>query len=345
MQKRNIIVIGASAGGFEAIRQLVHDLPSDLDAAIFIVRHIAPDINGVFAEVLNKQQTLYAAHAIDKEPIKMNRIYLAPPDRHLIIEEGRVRVTHGPKENRFRPAVDPLFRSAAYVYNQRVIGIILSGALDDGSAGLWTIKNRGGIAIVQDPADAEVPSMPESALRAVAVDHQAPVSKMAPLLVQLSAEQVIENNKVAMKENEKTRTEVNTVLQQGDFKNKLMQFGELTPYTCPECNGVLLALKEGGRTRFRCYIGHAFSPDSLLSAVTDSIEDGLWNTVRALEENVFLLNHIGDHFAEANEPHTAAMYFKKAKEAENQAQTVRKTLLEHEQLSSEKIKEQVEEAS
>ncbi|HUP13781.1 MAG TPA: chemotaxis protein CheB, partial [Niastella sp.] len=132
MEKRNIIVIGASAGGFEAINRLVASLPPDLDAAVFIVWHMSPDITGVLPKVLNRQKTILATHAIDKEPIVFNRIYVAPPDRHLILENGFVRVTRGPKENRFRPAVDPLFRSAAYIYGPRVIGIILSGALDDG---------------------------------------------------------------------------------------------------------------------------------------------------------------------------------------------------------------------
>jgi len=160
--KRNIIVIGASSGGFEAIRQLVAALPADLDAAIFIVWHMSPDVTGILPQVINRQKTLLATNAVDNEPIANNRIYVAPPDKHLLLDNGIVRVTRGPKENRFRPAVDPLFRSAAYIYGPRVIGIVLSGALDDGTSGLWTIKSRGGIAIVQEPAEAEVPSMPEN---------------------------------------------------------------------------------------------------------------------------------------------------------------------------------------
>src|SRR3954468_6912449 len=172
MEKRNIVVIGASAGGFEAIKQLTATLPPDLDATIFIVWHMSPDIMGLLPQVINRQKTILASNAVDNEPIVSNRIYIAPPDHHLLLEEGVIRVTKGPKENRFRPAVDPLFRSAAYVYGTRVIGIVLSGALDDGSAGLWTIKSRGGLAIVQDPNDAEVSSMPEHALEAVEVDYR-----------------------------------------------------------------------------------------------------------------------------------------------------------------------------
>src|SRR5687768_2905429 len=157
METRNIIVIGASAGGFEAIKKLVSGLPSDLQASVFIVWHMSPDVRGVLPQILNKLETLPAEHAVDKEPIVPNRIYVAQPNFHLLVERGRVRVTKGPKENRFRPAVDPLFRSAAYAYGSRVIGVILTGALDDGTSGLWTIKHLGGMAVVQDPEDAEVP--------------------------------------------------------------------------------------------------------------------------------------------------------------------------------------------
>ncbi|HTD92609.1 MAG TPA: chemotaxis protein CheB, partial [Chitinophagaceae bacterium] len=164
-----LIVIGASAGGFEALKTLVQNLPADFPAPIFVVWHMSPDVPGILPQVLNKQNSIYAASAYDMEPIQKNRIYVAPPDRHLLIDRGFVRVTNGPKENRFRPAVDPLFRSAAYVYGPRVIGIILSGALDDGTSGLWNVKRSGGTTIVQDPLDAEVASMPANAMREVRV--------------------------------------------------------------------------------------------------------------------------------------------------------------------------------
>jgi two-component system chemotaxis response regulator CheB len=164
MSKRNIIVIGASAGGFNAIRKTVANLPADLDASIFIVWHMSPGIKGILPDVLNAMNTIPASNALDKEEIVSNHIYVAPPDHHLLIELNRLRVVKAPKENRFRPAINPLFRSAAQAYGNQVIGVILSGALDDGTAGLWRIKFDGGISIVQDPADAEVPSMPESAM-------------------------------------------------------------------------------------------------------------------------------------------------------------------------------------
>lgn len=343
MEKRNIVVIGASAGGFEAIKKLVASLPADLEAAIFIVWHMAPEVRGVLPYVLNRQKGLRAEHAVDGEPIVFNRIYVAPADRHLLVEKGFLRVARGPKENRFRPAVDPLFRSAAYSYESRVIGVVLSGALDDGTAGLWTIKSRGGLAIVQDPADAEVPSMPQNAAAAVEVNHSVPLSEMGPLLVTLTS-QVAESPKpVAMEETNKTKVEIGIAAQQNMPEEEVLRLGTLTPYACPECHGVLSAIKDGNIIRYRCHTGHAYSADSLLTSITENIEDTLWNAIRGVEESIFLLNNLGDHYAEKNEPKLAAMYFKKAAEAESRAKILRQAVLSHEQLTTDSISQQAAE--
>lgn len=340
MEKRNIVVIGASAGGFEAIRQLVAALPSDLDAAIFIVWHMSPDISGVLPQVINRQKTVMATNAVDNEPFVTNRIYVAPPDRHLLLEQGVVRVTRGPKENRFRPAVDPLFRSAAYIYGARVIGIVLSGALDDGTSGLWTVKHRGGLAIVQQPEEAEVPSMPENAMAAVEVDYCLPISEIAALLIKLTSQSVPEIKQVDMEEQKKTEKEVRIALQDNALEQGILDFGQLTPYACPECHGVLSAIKEGDIIRYRCHTGHAYSADSLLTSITENIEDSLWGAIRGVEESIILLNNLGDHYAEKNQPKLAALYFKKAKEAEARANLVRQAVLSHEQLTNNRISRQ-----
>src|SRR5215831_10539902 len=162
---RDIIVIGASTGGLEAFKQIVRALPQDLAAAVFIVWHISPEAPSILPGILTRAGKLPAHHGVDGEPIRHGRIYIAPPDYHLMLEATHLRLTHSPKENRFRPAVDPLFRSAAYAFGPRVIGVVLSGALDDGTAGLWAVKDRGGLAVVQDPQDACIASMPQSALR------------------------------------------------------------------------------------------------------------------------------------------------------------------------------------
>jgi two-component system, chemotaxis family, protein-glutamate methylesterase/glutaminase len=342
MEKRNIIVIGASAGGFDVIKTIVAGLPPDLDAAIFIVWHIAPDVRGVLPQVINKFQTLSAAHAVDREPVRSGRIYVAPPDHHMLLEKGRVRITKGPKENRFRPAIDPLFRSAAYHYGPRVIGVVLSGALDDGSAGLWTIREHGGVAVVQDPADAEVPSMPQNALRAAPTAYILPVTEIAAQLVRLS-EATIEASKAPAMRDRKGKKKLDITSGKGKPGREFLALGELSPYTCPECHGVLTSIKEGGRLHFYCHTGHAFSADSLLASISESIEDSLWNALRTVQESIMLLNHLGDHFAEINDPKLAALYFRKAKEAETRAKLVKDVVMNHEILSSDGILQQTSE--
>ncbi|PSR55931.1 chemotaxis protein CheB [Adhaeribacter arboris] len=343
MKKRNIVVIGASTGGFEAIRQLIARLPADLDAAIFIVWHMSPDVTGILPQLINRQKTILATNAVDKEPIVMNRVYVAPPDRHLLLEQGVVRVTRGPKENRFRPAVDPLFRSAAYMYGPRVVGIVLSGGLDDGTAGLWAIKHRGGLAIVQQPEEAEVPSMPENALAAVQVDYCLSIAEIAALLVKLTAEPIQEVKQEDMKEQEKTEIEVRIALQDQALEQGVMKLGHLSPYACPECHGVLSAIQDGDIIRYRCHTGHAYSANSLLTSITENIEDSLWGAIRGVEESMILLNNLGDHYAENNQPKLAAMYFKKAQEAESRANIVRQAVLNHEQLTNDRISRQATE--
>ncbi len=341
MKKRNIIVIGASSGGLEALKKIVQNLPRNLDASIFIVWHMSPDVRGILPDMLNKLNTIHAANAYDKEPIKPNRIYIAPPNHHLLIEENQVRITRGPKENRFRPAVDPLFRSAAYVYGNRVIGVILSGALDDGVAGLWRIKHNGGLAIVQDPADAEVPSMPQNALQEVSVDHILPAGNIASLLVQLAAETVTENT--AIMKDEKTRIEIDIAAEENALQKGALDLGLLSPYTCPECHGVLTRINDGNLNRYRCHTGHAYSADTLLTVLTEKIEDSLYSAIRGIDESVLLLNHIGDHYAEVNQPKQAAIYFKKAKEASERSELVRKTVHDHEQLSKDSLNNDADE--
>lgn len=343
METRNIIVIGASAGGFEALKKLAGDLPADLPASIFIVWHMSPDVTGILPQVLNRSGRLTAKNAEDGELIEPNRIYVAPPDRHLIIENSHVRVTRGPKENRFRPAVDPLFRSAAYSYGARVIGVILSGALDDGTSGLWTVKYHGGTAIVQDPSDAEVPSMPRNALHEVDVDYVVPVAELGELLVRLTQEPAAaaeaSDVEVMNEKDEQTKFEIRMATEERANLD-VMKFGELTPYTCPECHGVLFRLKDGTRPRFRCHTGHAFSSDSLLTNVTEAIEESLWNAIRCIEESVMLLKHMGDHFSQNDQTDLAALYYKKALEAEERGNLVRNAAFDHERLSNDSLREE-----
>ena len=188
MQPRYVVVIGTSAGGLEALRELVADLPSDFPAAVAIVLHTSPQSPGILQDILARSGDLRTVSPTGTHRLEAGSIYVAPPDFHMLIEPGRVRVAKGPEENRFRPAVDPLFRSAAQTYGPNAIGVVLTGSLDDGSAGLWTIKQLGGVTIVQDPADALFPAMPQSAIDSVDVDYVVPLTKIPPLLVRLTAQ-------------------------------------------------------------------------------------------------------------------------------------------------------------
>ena len=256
MHTRQIIVIGASAGGIDALRVLASALPTEFSTPICVVLHTAPESPGLLPEILNQAGRLTALSPTNGERLQAGRVYVAPPDRHLVLEPGRVRVTKGPKENRFRPAIDPLFRSAAQVYGPAAIGVILTGSLDDGTAGLWAIKALGGVAIVQDPADALYPSMPRSALQQVKVDHCVPLAQITPLLVTLTATPVETAERSPVPDH--VNVEVNIAKEQHPMDAGLEEIADPSRYACPECHGVLLQLKESGRVRFRCHTGHAY---------------------------------------------------------------------------------------
>jgi two-component system chemotaxis response regulator CheB len=342
MAKRNIIVMGGSTGSFEVFKTIAAELPGNLDAALFIVRHMASDVGSTLPAIFNDIGELPAIQPKDNEVIETGRIYLARPDHHMLIEDGRVRITRGPKENRFRPAIDPLFRSAAYSYGPRAIGVVTSGALDDGTSGLWEIKNRGGIAIVQDPFDAESPSMPENAIGEVAVDHVVPACEIAGLIVELSQQEVNEPEVFTRDDpdDEQTRKEINVAVEDDALEQGLFQHGQLTPFTCPECSGVLAKLNDSDRARFRCHAGHAFSADTLLAALTENIEMSLWSAVRGVDESIMLLNQLGDHFAEMNNSRLAAQFFRKANEARACNGIIRRVVFDHELLSTDGVEQE-----
>jgi two-component system chemotaxis response regulator CheB len=332
---KDIIVIGASAGGIEALRTIAGGLPKDLPASVFVVIHTSPQSPGVLADILDRAGALPATNAADGERIQPGKIYVAPPDQHLIIEPNRIRLTRGPKENRFRPAVDPLFRSAAQVYGPRVIGVILTGNLDDGTAGLWAVKQLGGTTAVQDPREAIAPSMPRSAMRYARVDHCLPLAEIAPLLVRLTNTPAEE--KGAYEVPEGMEIEVRIAKEDTALDAGVLKLGEPSNYACPECHGVLLQLNEEKRIRFRCHTGHAYSVDSLLAEITGGVEDSLWSAIRSIEESVLLLRHMAEHLAESENGDTAERYLAQAQQAQRRADLVRQSVMKQEQLSEAKL--------
>ncbi|MGM9486378.1 chemotaxis protein CheB [Ideonella sp. YS5] len=292
----DIIVIGASAGGLTALKRLVSRLPPDYPGSMFVVVHISPEASGDMAAILARAGPVRAVAAQDGLAIEPGTLYTAPPDHHLLLEVGRMRVVRGPRENRHRPAVDPLFRSAAWAYGPRVVGVVLSGHLDDGTAGLWAVKNGGGITVVQDPGEAEHPEMPANALMHNRVDHRLPLADIADLLARL-ARQPVERDAPA-EPVPGLGEEVGFAAFQGHMGD-VARLGARSPFTCPSCRGALWELEEGGHLRYRCHTGHAFSQGSLLVDQTLAIEEGLYSALRAVEEKAAALRRLAERWPES----------------------------------------------
>ena len=300
MKPSTIIVIGASAGGVDALANLAAELPADLPAAIFIVLHIGAH-KSQLPWLLNQRGPVPAGHPADGDAIEAGRIYIAPPDHHMILEAGRVRLTKGPRENLARPAIDPLFRSAAEDYGRDVIGVILTGGLNDGTAGLYEVKERGGLAIVQDPAGAENPSMPQSALAHVAVDHCLPLVAIAPLLVRL----VKARAKVVRKASQPS-TKIQVPEMTAEFT-----LHRPVAVTCPDCGGALRRKELGTLTQFECHIGHRYTAEVMLAAQFLAMERFIESAMRSMSERAELCREMAEKPGPdrgVKEPWLAAMH-------------------------------------
>lgn len=283
----DIIVIGTAAGGLEALDKLIGALPGNLPASIFIVQHMAPEANGeALLHRLRKHEGFRCQLATNGASFKNGQIFVAPPDNHLLIKQRTLLVTKGARENRERPGIDPLFRSAAVTHGRRVIGVVLTGMLDDGTAGLIAVKKCGGITVVQDPKDAAYPDMPQSALDNLNVDYCVPISEMGSLLERLTHQPPGKSKPVP----EDVRTEAiiaERVLSDVEQVNGL---GSQVPYNCPNCGGVLWKINNPDIRRFRCHTGHSFTESALLTSQSEKIEETLWISLRMFEEHKNLLH-------------------------------------------------------
>lgn len=282
-----VIAIGGSAGALEALSRILRDLPSRLDAAVLVVIHGPAAGTNNLPVVLARSAPFSASAAQDGEPLRPRHLLVAPPDLHLLVRDGVVHLSRGPKENRFRPAIDPLFRTVADAYGSGAVGVLLSGSLDDGTAGLQHLKARGGTAVVQHPDDALVPEMPSSAMRAVAVDYILPASEIGGLLARLGAERAGADVRSS------SRPEAGTMTERGRNSIEKMP-GPPSRLTCPDCGGALWHLAEGEAATFRCHVGHAFSPESLAAAQRVEIENALWGAIRVLEEGSALRRRMAE---------------------------------------------------
>lgn len=322
MANHDIVVIGASAGGVEAISSIVAELPRDLRAAVLVVLHLAKG-RSIFPEILTRSGPLAAVHPVDGETLQYGRIYVAPPDHHLLLEGDAARIVHGPTENGVRPAVDPLFRSAARTYGSRVVAIVLTGSLDDGTAGLAAVKEAGGVTVVQDPLEAFAPSMPRSAMQSVAVDHVLPLREIPLLIAALTREAVRKTGSVRgphLTPMETDLGEMPVALRPSDRP------GHVSVFSCPECHGTLWEAEEGGILRFRCRIGHVYSPESMLAAQTDSVDRALWAALRSLEERAALTRKMAERAAARRHSWVSRAFEDRARAAEEHASVVRELL-------------------
>jgi two-component system, chemotaxis family, protein-glutamate methylesterase/glutaminase len=324
MQKQDIIVIGASAGSVPTLKTFVASLPPDFQGSIFIVVHIPANSQSVLPDILNKVSSIPAKHPYDGEMIKPGTIYIAPNDHHMIVQSDTISITHGPKENRFRPSIDALFRSAAYTFRERVIGVILSGYMDDGISGLWNIQRMGGTIIIQDPEDTEHPQLPLNVLEHLKVDYQLNGIDLGPIISGLvKKDPPKQKNKFSEDELKLMRNEIIIATKGNAFELGILNMGELTPLTCPECHGSLVKLAEGNILRYRCHTGHAYTASSLLEELTESIEGQLWQSIRGLEETNMLLLSIADQYEKLKNNEASSYFRMRADETLSRSKVIR----------------------
>ncbi len=308
---RDVIVVGASAGGVEALERLVRGFPPELPASVFVVLHMLSTGRSMLDSILSRAGSLPATVAVDAERFDRGHVYVAPPDHHLLIRGGHIQLSLGPRENGHRPAIDPLFRSAARSLGPRVVAVVLSGALDDGAAGARFVKERGGAAVVQDPSDAIYPAMPTNALAATEADRVVPVADMAEGLCRL-LEEPLERG---------LEEEAESLWSADDLEERAE--GDPSGLTCPDCGGALWQRAEGRLIRFACRTGHAFSPESLMQEQSKSLETAMWSALRSLEERADLFRRMARR---AGRQRTAQRFESRARAVERHAGVIREAM-------------------
>ncbi len=324
MANRDILVMGASYGGLQALRQLTSWFPEDLAAAVFIVQHIAPTATTILHKILEAHGPLPAILPEGGEIITPGTIYVSRPNHHLLIKKDHVAVTFGPRENRARPSIDALFRSAAAYYSTRVIAVLLTGYLHDGVSGLMAVKRCSGTVLVQDPDEAVASELPETAIRRIPdIDYILPLQGIASKINELigqPAGMAPEIPEEIMEDVEVSEHEIPNI-------ERMHEVGDLTPYSCPECGGALWRMKNEPGTRFRCHTGHAFSEQSFLAGQAEVIENSLWSTIRYVQERIDVMSRMAESAREEGHDKTASGYEKKIDEMTYHVRTIRRFIL------------------
>lgn len=311
----DLIVVGASSGGIDALKVIVGGLPADLPAAVLVVVHTSPESPGLLADILNRAGPLPCQYAQDQEIIHTSHLYVAPPDHHLLVEPGRLRVVQGPRENRARPAIDPLFRTAAVAYGARTVGVILSGDLNDGTAGLIAVQRAGGIAVVQAPSDALYPSMPQSALGAIEADYIVPLSEMSAVWRQVIHQPVPAATTTLLPSEQE---ETHTMRDADRGRKRVAAVGTPSAFVCPDCGGGLYEIEEEPLWRFRCRVGHAYTAEVLRAEKAQVLEQALWVALRTLEEKLEIHQRMAARAAERGLALTASQWQADIRDMEQQ---------------------------
>ncbi|MGE3269901.1 MAG: chemotaxis protein CheB [Chloroflexota bacterium] len=324
MQPRDVIVVGASAGGVEALAHLVRGLSADLAAAVFVVLHLPVDARSFLPDILNRAGPLPCSHATDGEVMERGRIYVAPPNHHLILEGTRMHLSFGPRINNVRPSIDVLFRSAARGFDGRTIGVVLSGTLDDGTLGLDAIRLRGGTVVIQDPAEAQFSGMPRNALERVTADYVLPVNEIASLLMKLTARPGHPAHPAIHPQgNDAVNPDQIPIAPSAevDPAPHEKRGNAASGFTCPNCHGSVWEIDDGGLPRIECRVGHAFSVDAFLGEQGAAMEDAIWSAINALEERGMTLRRFAQRFAHIARRRVA--YTEEAEIVEHQAGLLR----------------------
>lgn len=314
------VVVGASAGGVEALKQLASEMPADFPAAVLVVLHVPPTGTSVLPQILDRAGPLPARHAQLGDSLEPGQILIAPPDQHLIVYDHAVTLSRGPKENGHRPAVDVLFRTAAQTLGPRVIGVVLSGSLDDGAAGMVAVRLRGGRGLVQDPEEALHASMPLSAMRTSDVQESLPVAKIPRRLMELL--DAIDDEPAGQPSDLMTMETAMARADQ-DAMNSAERPGEPSGFGCPDCGGALFEITEGGLSRYRCRVGHAWSPDSLQAEQSVALESALWMALRALEEKAAFTDGASERARDRGQRLTGERFAAQAADSRQAATLVR----------------------
>ncbi|HEX8038356.1 MAG TPA: chemotaxis protein CheB [Chryseosolibacter sp.] len=321
---RIVLVVGASAGGSSLLPQLLAQLPKGYSFSVLIVLHLSRNTIGeLLLQRLQRSTPWKCQIARNGETVMADHIYIARPDRHLLISKDRILLGQGPRENRYRPSINMLFRSAAASFGPRVIGVILSGLLEDGASGMYAIKRVGGVCIVQDPEEALYPDMPNAVRSILKPDYVLPVSEMGDAVKQAIA-RLSKKRKVKIPDDILREARIGERVSLGI--EQVEDLGKVSALSCPDCGGALWEIKENGHRRFRCHVGHAFSEESLIDAVNASTESSLWVALRMIDERKNLLKRLGERESQKGNNRISADYLRQSKELESHAKKLKQIL-------------------